>query len=99
MRIAKVKDSLETALKAGIKVDSVIDVGIQHATPVLIDLFPNQHHYSIRPFLFAILVLLLALCFPTLDGYADPPRSRIDLPLTGWRSVGAISASGRMTKL
>lgn len=49
MRVAKVKDSLETALKAGIEVDSIIDVGIQHATPVLIDLFPNHHHYLFEP--------------------------------------------------
>lgn len=49
MRVAKVRNSLETLSKIGIGVNSIIDVGIQHSTPVLMELFPNLHHYLFEP--------------------------------------------------
>lgn len=49
MRVAKVADSLRLLRARGPQFGAVIDVGIQHATPVLIDLFPGLHHYLFEP--------------------------------------------------
>lgn len=48
-RIAKVRDSLSTARRAGLKITEIIDVGIQDGTPVLMDIFPDLHHNLFEP--------------------------------------------------
>lgn len=49
MRIATVADSLARLQQSGLKFGAVIDVGIQHATPVLIQTFPKLHHHLFEP--------------------------------------------------
>ena len=49
MRIAKIHDSLETLKNTGVCINNIIDVGIQHGTPVLMDIFPGLHHYLFEP--------------------------------------------------
>lgn len=49
MREAKIHNSLETLKNIGVSFDAVVDVGIQHSTPVLIDIFPDIHHYLFEP--------------------------------------------------
>lgn len=49
MREAKVTDSLNTLRDAGVAIDKIIDVGIQHHTIPLIKLFPDVHHYLFEP--------------------------------------------------
>tara|TARA_R110000868_G_scaffold56830_3_gene176072 strand:- start:6905 stop:7603 length:699 start_codon:yes stop_codon:yes gene_type:complete len=49
MREAKVRDCLQAAKKAGLEISQIIDVGIQHSTPTLMEAFPNAHHYLFEP--------------------------------------------------
>ena len=49
MRVPKVRDSLRAAKAAGLAVGEVIDVGIQHSTPSLIEMFPDVHHTLFEP--------------------------------------------------
>lgn len=49
MRIAKITDSLNTLKSTGIPIVGIIDVGIQHSTPPLMNVFPNLHHYLFEP--------------------------------------------------
>ena len=49
MRIAKIHSSLETFKGTGVDIDNIIDVGIQHSTPVLMDVFGDVHHYLFEP--------------------------------------------------
>lgn len=49
MREPKVRDSLRAAKAAGLEIGQVIDVGIQHSTPTLIEVFPEVHHTLFEP--------------------------------------------------
>jgi FkbM family methyltransferase len=49
MRTAKITESLETLRGCGLPVGCVVDVGIQHATPPLMTVFPDLHHYLFEP--------------------------------------------------
>ena len=49
MRVATTPDSLQQLCRSGLEFGAVIDVGIQHATPVLIKTFPKLHHYLFEP--------------------------------------------------
>lgn len=49
MRVAKVADSLKVLRQRMPPFGAIIDVGIQHSTPVLIDLFADRHHYLFEP--------------------------------------------------
>lgn len=49
MRIAKVRDSLSLLKRLNVPIHSIIDVGVQHATDSLVDLFPDKHHYLFEP--------------------------------------------------
>ena len=48
-RVAKVEDSLRTLREAGVRIETVVDVGIQHQTPVLIKVFPDVPHVLFEP--------------------------------------------------
>lgn len=49
MRNAKVRESLRLLRAAKVPITHVIDVGIQHGTPPLIETFPDLHHYLFEP--------------------------------------------------
>jgi len=49
MRKAKLFESLTKLKAVGVNVSTVIDVGIQHSTPVLVKLFQEQHHVLFEP--------------------------------------------------
>ncbi len=49
MRNAKLFESLSKLKSTGVNVSTIIDVGIQHATPVLMKLFQEQHHVLFEP--------------------------------------------------
>ena len=49
MRSAKILNSLETLKLTGIPISTIIDVGIQHSTPVLIKVFFDLHHVLYEP--------------------------------------------------
>lgn len=49
MRNAKVRESLRLLRAAEVPVTHVIDVGIQHGTPSLIETFPDLLHYLFEP--------------------------------------------------
>lgn len=49
MRCAKIIESLETLKRIGTPISTIIDVGIQHETPFLIELFPELHHVLFEP--------------------------------------------------
>lgn len=49
MRTAKILDSINTLKKIGVPVASIVDVGIQHSTPVLMSVYPELHHYLFEP--------------------------------------------------
>jgi FkbM family methyltransferase len=49
MRNAKVRESLRLLRAARVPVTHVIDVGIQHGTPPLMEVFPDLHHYLFEP--------------------------------------------------
>lgn len=48
-RIPEVGDSIRSILAAGVNVGDVIDVGIQHGTPMLKYTFPDKHHFLFEP--------------------------------------------------
>lgn len=49
MRKAKITESLDQLEKAGLDIRSVIDVGVQHSTPFLIEKFPHVPHFLFEP--------------------------------------------------
>lgn len=49
MRTAKIHNSLETLKSLGVGINSIIDVGIQHSTPALMNVFGDVHHYLFEP--------------------------------------------------
>lgn len=49
MRTAKILNCLETLRQIGVPISTVIDVGIQHSTPVLIKVFPDLPHVLFEP--------------------------------------------------
>ena len=49
MRTARTAESLDRLHKSGLEFGAVIDVGIQHATPILIETFPGLHHHLFEP--------------------------------------------------
>lgn len=49
MRVAHVADSLKRLRQSSLEFSAVIDVGIQHSTPVLMQAFPGLHHYLFEP--------------------------------------------------
>jgi FkbM family methyltransferase len=49
MRNAKVRESLRLLRRLQVPVSHVIDVGIQHGTPALIEVFPDLHHSLFEP--------------------------------------------------
>lgn len=49
MRNAKIRECLQTLRQKGLPVGAVIDVGIQHATEPLIELFPDVPHVLFEP--------------------------------------------------
>jgi FkbM family methyltransferase len=49
MRTAKLVETLAKLKRAGVHVSTIIDVGIQHSTPVLMKLFQEQHHVLFEP--------------------------------------------------
>lgn len=49
MRTAKLAESLLKLKSTGVNIATVIDVGIQHSTPVLMKLFQEQHHVLFEP--------------------------------------------------
>ena len=49
MRNAKIRESLGLLRKCGLKVSGIVDVGIQHSTPALLEIFPDIHHFLFEP--------------------------------------------------
>lgn len=49
MRNAKLWESLTKLKSTGLNVPTIVDVGIQHATPVLMKIFQEQHHVLFEP--------------------------------------------------
>lgn len=49
MRSAKLQDSLQYLRQTGIPIATVVDVGIQHSTPVLLKVFPDIPHVLFEP--------------------------------------------------
>ena len=49
MRSAKLFESLSKLKSTGIDISTIIDVGVQHCTPVLMKLFREQHHVLFEP--------------------------------------------------
>ncbi len=49
MRSAQILNSLETLRGIGVSISTIIDVGIQHSTPVLIKVFPDLAHILFEP--------------------------------------------------
>lgn len=49
MRSAKLFESLAKIRQIGVDVGTVIDVGVQHFTPVLMKIFAEQHHVLFEP--------------------------------------------------
>ena len=49
MRTAKIQDSLQQLRRTEIPISSVVDVGIQHSTPALIQTFPDLPHVLFEP--------------------------------------------------
>jgi FkbM family methyltransferase len=49
MRHAKVRDSLRILRELKVPIQSIIDVGIQHSTPPLMEAFPDIHHFLFEP--------------------------------------------------
>lgn len=48
-RAAKTEESLRKLREAGVEVSTVVDVGIQHQTPVLMKVFPDLPHVLFEP--------------------------------------------------
>lgn len=48
-RNAKIRESLATLKSSLPPVRNVIDVGVQHSTPPLIEAFPDSHHFLFEP--------------------------------------------------
>lgn len=48
-RAAKIEDSLRKLRATGVLISTVVDVGIQHSTPVLIKVFPDIPHLLFEP--------------------------------------------------
>ncbi len=49
MRNAKVRECLQQLRKSKVDITHIIDVGIQHSTPALIETFPDLRHYLFEP--------------------------------------------------
>ena len=49
MRTAKLYESLSRLNDSGVNIATLIDVGIQHSTPVLMQLFHDKHHVLFEP--------------------------------------------------
>ncbi len=49
MRMAKIQDSLQQIRRTGIPICTIVDVGIQHSTPALIQTFPDVPHVLFEP--------------------------------------------------
>ena len=49
MRTPQIFDSLSTLRRKGVPVTNIIDVGIQYATPALMKVFHDVHHYLFEP--------------------------------------------------
>lgn len=49
MRTAKLFESLQKLKSTGIDISTIIDVGVQHCTPVLMKLFKEHHHVLFEP--------------------------------------------------
>jgi len=49
MRNASINESLSLLRKLGIPIDEVIDIGVLHGTPVLMEQFPEKTHHLIEP--------------------------------------------------
>ena len=49
MRDAKLLESLTKLKDTGVRISTIVDVGIQHSTPVLMKLFKEQHHLLFEP--------------------------------------------------
>ena len=49
MRTAKLFESLSKLKSTGIDISTIIDVGVQHCTPVLMKLFEEHHHVLFEP--------------------------------------------------
>lgn len=49
MRSAKILNSLETLKQIDVPITAIIDVGIQHETPVLMKVFHSLHHILFEP--------------------------------------------------
>ena len=49
MRNAKVREALRLLRASQVPITHIIDVGIQHSTPPLIEIFPDLHHYLFEP--------------------------------------------------
>jgi FkbM family methyltransferase len=49
VRVATLRDSLRMLKEAGLPVAKILDVGVQHATPPLIEAFPDKPHFLFEP--------------------------------------------------
>jgi hypothetical protein len=49
MRTAKILDSLQQLRQTGVPISNIVDVGIQHPTPVLLKVFPDMPHVLFEP--------------------------------------------------
>lgn len=48
-RVPKKRDSLSSLRKSGLDVKTILDVGVQHETPQLKEIFPDLKHFSFEP--------------------------------------------------
>jgi len=49
MRTAKIEESLQLLRQFEVPITTIIDVGVQHATPVLLSIFPDKPHVLFEP--------------------------------------------------
>lgn len=49
MRVAKILDSLKALKATGISIESILDVGVQHSTPALMEVFSDVPHILFEP--------------------------------------------------
>lgn len=49
MRSSTIKEGLAILLKVGLPIGDVLDVGVLHGTPVLMELFPENTHHLFEP--------------------------------------------------
>jgi hypothetical protein len=49
IRNAKMLESLRLLRSVELPIDTILDVGVQHATPSLIEVFPGKRHILFEP--------------------------------------------------